>query len=98
MRGLLNIGNVAEAGQDPAARCQRQRFRELMEAYHDTVKSTTRIKNKIKSKFSYDDSLDAFGVHGIGGLWGALATGLWATKSVVSSLEYRVSVSTLPSA
>ena len=30
---------------------QRQGFRELMEAYHDTVKSTTRIKNKIKSKF-----------------------------------------------
>jgi len=30
---------------------QRRRFRELMEAYHDTVKSTTRIKNKIKAKF-----------------------------------------------
>jgi len=30
---------------------QRRRFRELMEAYHDTVRSTTRIKNKIKSKF-----------------------------------------------
>jgi transposase len=30
---------------------QRQRFRELMAAYHDTVKSTTRIKNKIKAKF-----------------------------------------------
>ncbi|HRY85541.1 MAG TPA: ammonia channel protein, partial [Candidatus Omnitrophota bacterium] len=29
-----------------------------------------------------DDSLDAFGVHGIGGIWGALATGLWATKTV----------------
>jgi Amt family ammonium transporter len=36
----------------------------------------------IKVKFGYDDSLDAFGVHGIGGIWGALATGLWATKSV----------------
>ena len=30
---------------------QRRRFRELMIAYHDTVKSTTRIKNKIKAKF-----------------------------------------------
>jgi transposase len=30
---------------------QRRRFRELMEAYHDTVRSTTRIKNKIKAKF-----------------------------------------------
>jgi Amt family ammonium transporter len=36
----------------------------------------------IKVKLGYDDSLDAFGVHGIGGIWGALATGLWATKSV----------------
>ena len=30
---------------------QRRRFRELMIAYHDTVKSTTRIKNKIKARF-----------------------------------------------
>ena len=30
---------------------QRRRFRELMIAYHDTVRSTTRIKNKIKAKF-----------------------------------------------
>lgn len=36
----------------------------------------------IKAKFGYDDSLDAFGCHGIGGIWGALATGLFATKSV----------------
>jgi len=36
----------------------------------------------LKNKFGYDDSLDAFGVHGIGGMWGALATGLWATKVV----------------
>lgn len=31
---------------------ERRRFRELMEAYHDTVRSTTRIKNKIKAKFA----------------------------------------------
>src|SRR5208283_947336 len=30
---------------------QRRRFRELMMAYHDTVRSTVRIKNKIKAKF-----------------------------------------------
>jgi Amt family ammonium transporter len=39
----------------------------------------------IKAKLGYDDSLDAFGVHGIGGIWGALATGLWATKAVNST-------------
>ena len=36
----------------------------------------------IKGKLGYDDSLDAFGVHGVGGVWGALATGLFATKAV----------------
>jgi ammonium transporter, Amt family len=36
----------------------------------------------IKVKFGYDDSLDAFGVHGIGGAWGAIATGLFACKAV----------------
>ena len=36
----------------------------------------------MKPFFGYDDSLDAFGVHGIGGLWGAIVTGVWATKMV----------------
>jgi len=36
----------------------------------------------IKPLLGHDDSLDAFGVHGIGGMWGALATGLFATKLV----------------
>jgi len=36
----------------------------------------------VKAKLGYDDSLDAFGVHGIGGMWGVLATGLWATNLV----------------
>ncbi|MFA5864299.1 MAG: ammonium transporter [Phycisphaerae bacterium] len=36
----------------------------------------------VKPKLGYDDSLDAFGVHGIGGIWGALATGLFASKLV----------------
>ncbi len=35
-----------------------------------------------KAKLGYDDSLDAFGVHAIGGIWGALATGLFATRVV----------------
>src|SRR5467141_2464455 len=35
-----------------------------------------------KSKLGYDDSLDVVGVHGVGGTWGALATGLFATKAV----------------
>jgi Amt family ammonium transporter len=36
----------------------------------------------VKAKLGYDDTLDAFGVHGVGGIWGALATGLWAQKAV----------------
>ena len=36
----------------------------------------------IKTKLGYDDSLDAFGVHGVGGIWGTLATGLFAEKAV----------------
>ncbi len=36
----------------------------------------------VKRKFHYDDSLDAFGVHGISGIWGTIATGLFATKLI----------------
>jgi Amt family ammonium transporter len=36
----------------------------------------------VKSTFGYDDSLDAFGVHGAGGTLGALLTGLFATKAI----------------
>lgn len=39
----------------------------------------------IKAKFGYDDALDAFGCHGIGGMWGGIATGLFATKAVNSA-------------
>ncbi|MEE2778290.1 MAG: ammonium transporter [Acidobacteriota bacterium] len=35
-----------------------------------------------KIKFGYDDSLDVFGVHGVAGMWGAIAAGLWATSAV----------------
>lgn len=38
--------------------------------------------SKIKIMFKYDDTLDAFGIHGISGLWGTLATGIFATKAV----------------
>jgi Amt family ammonium transporter len=37
---------------------------------------------KIKAKFGYDDSLDAFGVHGAGGTLGALLTGVFAVSAV----------------
>lgn len=36
----------------------------------------------VKVKLGYDDTLDAFGVHGIGGIWGAIATGLFATPAI----------------
>ena len=36
----------------------------------------------VKSKFGYDDALDAFGVHGIGGTVGAILTGVFATKEI----------------
>ena len=36
----------------------------------------------LKQKLGYDDSLDAFGVHGMCGIWGALATGLFANPAV----------------
>jgi len=40
---------------------------------------------KVKARFGYDDSLDAFGVHGAGGTLGALLTGVFA-KSVVNPI------------
>ncbi|KOF56919.1 MULTISPECIES: ammonium transporter [Clostridium] len=39
----------------------------------------------LKPKFNYDDALDAFGCHGIGGTWGSIATGIFATKAVNSA-------------
>ena len=37
---------------------------------------------RLKSRLGYDDSLDAFGVHGVGGVWGALATGMFCVVPV----------------
>jgi Amt family ammonium transporter len=36
----------------------------------------------MKSRFGYDDSLDVVGVHGVGGIWGALATGVFASRAI----------------
>jgi ammonium transporter, Amt family len=37
---------------------------------------------QLKGKLKVDDSLDVWAVHGVGGIWGALATGLFATTAV----------------
>lgn len=42
---------------------------------------------RLKSRLGYDDSLDAFGVHGVGGLWGALATGIFCMIPVVGLIH-----------
>lgn len=39
----------------------------------------------LKPKLGYDDSLDVVGVHGVGGTWGAIATGLFASKAINSA-------------
>jgi Amt family ammonium transporter len=45
----------------------------------------------IKSKFSYDDALDAFGVHGVGGWLGTIATGVFATPAIQASYSGAIS-------
>ena len=40
-----------------------------------------------KSKFGYDDSLDVVGVHGVGGIFGAIATGIFASKAILLVLK-----------
>ncbi len=37
---------------------------------------------KVKKRFGYDDSLDVFGIHGMGGTWGIIATGLFANPNI----------------
>ena len=39
----------------------------------------------LKKRFNYDDALDVYGVHGVGGTWGAIATGLFATGTLAST-------------
>ena len=38
--------------------------------------------NYLKPKFDYDDALDAWGIHGMSGIWGAIATGIFAVPSI----------------
>lgn len=38
--------------------------------------------SRLKVRLGYDDSLDVFGIHGIGGIWGALATGIFASAAL----------------
>ncbi|HTY48010.1 MAG TPA: ammonium transporter [Methanomassiliicoccales archaeon] len=40
----------------------------------------------LRRRLGFDDALDVFGVHGVGGTWGAIATGLFATSSVNSAV------------
>ena len=42
----------------------------------------------LKKKFGYDDALDAFGCHGIGGIWGGIATGLFARSDINSVAQW----------
>ncbi len=44
----------------------------------------------LKSRFGYDDALDVFGVHGLSGVWGLIATGLFASPAIngVAGLFY----------
>ena len=41
-----------------------------------------RLVGVLKPRLGYDDSLDAFGVHGVGGVLGMLATGFFASKAI----------------
>ena len=43
--------------------------------------------NGLKRQFGYDDSLDVFGVHGVGGIVGALLTGIFASSALGGSVE-----------
>lgn len=36
----------------------------------------------VKAKFGYDDALDVFGCHGVGGIWGGISTGIFAQSSI----------------
>jgi len=42
---------------------------------------------RLKARLGYDDTLDAFGVHGIGGAWGALATGVFCSIPVMGLIH-----------
>ena len=43
--------------------------------------------NSLKQRFGYDDSLDVFGVHGVGGIVGAILTGIFASSTLGGSVD-----------
>jgi len=43
--------------------------------------------SRLRAKFKYDDALDVFSVHGLGGMWGALGTGLFANGLVAGNAK-----------
>ena len=43
---------------------------------------------RVKTRFQYDDALDVFGCHGIGGIWGGIATGIFANTDINPALQY----------
>ncbi|OOM70178.1 ammonium transporter [Clostridium sp. BL-8] len=43
---------------------------------------------KVKVKFGYDDALDAFGCHGIGGIWGGIATGIFGQTAINPAAQW----------
>jgi Amt family ammonium transporter len=51
---------------------------------------------KVKALFGYDDSLDAFGVHGAGGTLGAVLTGIFASSTINAALGKDASGNALP--
>ena len=44
--------------------------------------------SRLKPRLGYDDALDAFGCHGVGGIFGGLCTGLFATKEVNPAIQW----------
>ena len=46
------------------------------------------MMNIIKHKLKIDDALDAFGCHGIGGIWGGIATGLFGMSSINDTAQW----------
>lgn len=42
----------------------------------------------VKKHFGYDDALDAFGCHGVGGIWGGIATGIFTDKAINSAARW----------
>ncbi len=44
----------------------------------------------LRSKIAIDDSLDVFAVHGFGGIWGAIATGIFTVSAFTGGFEFLI--------